>query len=58
MKPVDESIDYELPFEWEAWLRWKRRDPPTAEEIQERIARQKQALENARRVDQVKLERG
>lgn len=55
VKPVDTSIDYELPFEWEAWLRWRRRDPPTQEEIQARIARQAQAIANAKRVDAVRF---
>ncbi|XP_003745833.1 NADH dehydrogenase [ubiquinone] 1 alpha subcomplex assembly factor 2 [Galendromus occidentalis] len=51
VQPVSEEVDYELPFEWEAWLRGRRRDPPTAEEIQERIARQAQAVANAKRLE-------
>ncbi|XP_076229119.1 NADH dehydrogenase [ubiquinone] 1 alpha subcomplex assembly factor 2 isoform X2 [Nomia melanderi] len=32
--PVNkEDFEQEIPVEWESWLRYRRRDPPTEEEI-------------------------
>lgn len=32
--PVDkENFEQEVPAEWEAWLRYRRREPPTTEEV-------------------------
>ncbi|XP_055354168.1 NADH dehydrogenase [ubiquinone] 1 alpha subcomplex assembly factor 2-like [Paramacrobiotus metropolitanus] len=41
----------EIPPEWEAWLRNKRKDPPTAEEIQQNIALMLQKQANGARLE-------
>ena len=50
--PVNEdNHEQELPAEWEAWLRYRRAEPPTKEEVEEnyRIANQKK--ENAAKIE-------
>ncbi|XP_043503662.1 NADH dehydrogenase [ubiquinone] 1 alpha subcomplex assembly factor 2 [Polistes fuscatus] len=33
-KSINDDFEQELPAEWEAWLRYRRKEPPTFEEIE------------------------
>lgn len=51
-KPVKEGdLGHEIPPEWESWLRYKRRDPPTEEEIQINLMKMRQVKENAKKLE-------
>ncbi|XP_014254957.1 NADH dehydrogenase [ubiquinone] 1 alpha subcomplex assembly factor 2 [Cimex lectularius] len=46
------KFDEGVPPEWEAWLRLRRKSPPTEEEIQKNLAMAKQKKENALKIEQ------
>lgn len=49
--PVNkEDFEQELPAEWEAWLRYRRKDPPTREEIDANYQLAMTKKENARKL--------
>ncbi|KAK9509490.1 hypothetical protein O3M35_006798 [Rhynocoris fuscipes] len=49
----EESFEVErLPVEWEAWLRYRRKAPPTNEEIESNLAEMYMRIENAKKIDE------
>lgn len=49
--PVNkEDFEQELPAEWEAWLRYRRKDPPTQEEVEANYRLAMTKKENATRL--------
>ncbi|CAL7938282.1 unnamed protein product [Xylocopa violacea] len=58
-EPVNvDAFDKEMPAEWEAWLRYRRNDPPTLEEIQkdyklQMLKKQKAAQINAKNTKEI-----
>ena len=48
---IEDDFDQELPPEWEAWLRGRRKQPPTEEEIAKNLAIKRTKKENAKVVD-------
>ncbi|XP_015926072.1 NADH dehydrogenase [ubiquinone] 1 alpha subcomplex assembly factor 2 [Parasteatoda tepidariorum] len=48
-EPKDGEWQQDLPAEWEAWLRGRRKDPPTKEEIQMNLAVANMKKENAKK---------
>ncbi|XP_071865979.1 uncharacterized protein [Bombus fervidus] len=50
--PVNKDDDtQELPVEWEAWLRYRRKDPPTREEIEKNYQLQMIKKQNAAEIE-------
>lgn len=47
---LQEDFDQELPAEWEAWLRGRRKTPPEEEEVLKNLALMKQKKENAKEI--------
>lgn len=43
----DENFDQQLPAEWESWLRNRRREPPTEEEVLKNLEIMKMKKKNA-----------
>ncbi|XP_055381801.1 NADH dehydrogenase [ubiquinone] 1 alpha subcomplex assembly factor 2 [Condylostylus longicornis] len=53
-EPVDkESFDNEITAEWEAWLRGRRVDPPTKEELVRNLSIMEMKRRNAAKLDEV-----
>ncbi|KAK6638972.1 hypothetical protein RUM43_007242 [Polyplax serrata] len=52
-----EDFDQELPPEWVAWLRHRRRYPPTEEEIQINLIKAKEVLKKSSALDSNKQEK-
>ncbi|OQR74721.1 mimitin [Tropilaelaps mercedesae] len=49
--PLNKSrFDQEVPVQWEAWLRFRRVDPPTPEEVEQSRQIQAQTIEKARKI--------
>ncbi|XP_060825298.1 NADH dehydrogenase [ubiquinone] 1 alpha subcomplex assembly factor 2 [Bombus pascuorum] len=50
--PVNKDDDtQEVPVEWEAWLRYRRKDPPTREEIEKNYQLQMIKKQNAAEIE-------
>lgn len=49
--PVGADFDQEMSAEWESWLRYRRRDPPSDEEIARNLAIMEMKKKNAVIVD-------
>ncbi|XP_071453750.1 NADH dehydrogenase [ubiquinone] 1 alpha subcomplex assembly factor 2 isoform X2 [Hetaerina americana] len=47
-----EAFDQELPAEWEAWLRGRRQDAPTVEELEKNLEIMKMKKKNALLIEQ------
>ncbi|XP_070563786.1 NADH dehydrogenase [ubiquinone] 1 alpha subcomplex assembly factor 2-like [Ptychodera flava] len=45
-----------VPIEWEAWIRWKRKEPPTAEEVLGRERMTQIVKERAKEIDRKEKE--
>lgn len=49
--PLNETrFDQEIPVEWEAWLRYRRSEPPMPEEIEANRIVQQQTIKNAKKL--------
>lgn len=48
----EENFDQPVPVEWEAWLRFRRVEPPSPEEIEINRLQQAQTLANAKKLEQ------
>lgn len=49
--PDKENFEQERPAEWESWLRGRRKDPPTEEELARNLAIMQMKKENAKLID-------
>lgn len=49
--PEKDNFEQEMPAEWEAWLRGRRREPPTDEEVMNNLAIMEMKKRNAIVVD-------
>lgn len=49
--PNEDDFDNEMPAEWESWLRGRRKEPPTEEEIAKNLAIMQMKKRNAIAVD-------
>lgn len=49
--PKEKDFDHEMPSEWESWLRGRRRDPPSEEEVMRNYAIMQIKKKNAREID-------
>ncbi|XP_023019620.1 uncharacterized protein [Leptinotarsa decemlineata] len=49
--PQKEDFMQEMPAEWEAWLRGRRKEPPTEEEVMKNLAIMQMKKKNAIEVD-------
>ncbi|KAG8237065.1 hypothetical protein J437_LFUL005172 [Ladona fulva] len=45
-----DAFDQEIPAEWEAWLRGRRKDPPSEEELLKNLAVMEMKKKNAQRI--------
>jgi len=55
-KPIDkEEFDQDLPPEWQAWLRFRRDNPPTQEEIDANMALAALKKINAKELEEIEL---
>ncbi|CAH0405216.1 unnamed protein product [Chilo suppressalis] len=54
------GLDFQepLPSEWESWLRMRRTEPPTAEEIAKNVAIAEQKKINAAKIEEKRLAEG
>ncbi|GAB1599477.1 NADH dehydrogenase [ubiquinone] 1 alpha subcomplex assembly factor 2-like isoform X1 [Argonauta hians] len=48
----DQMTAPDVPVEWEAWIRGKRKDPPTVEEIQKNHAFKMRTIQRAKELEQ------
>uniref|UniRef100_A0A0L8GSN0 NADH dehydrogenase [ubiquinone] 1 alpha subcomplex subunit 12 n=2 Tax=Octopus bimaculoides TaxID=37653 RepID=A0A0L8GSN0_OCTBM len=48
----DQMTPPDMPIEWEAWIRGKRQNPPTEEEIQRNYAKMMRTIQRAKELDQ------
>jgi len=56
VKDVWAGFDNDLPSEWESWLRFRRTDPPTEEEVLKSLALGEMKKMNAAKLDMKRLE--
>ncbi|XP_014356537.2 uncharacterized protein LOC106709282 [Papilio machaon] len=53
--PKGNDFEDPIPAEWESWLRMRREDPPTEEEIEHNLAIAKLKQENAAKIEAKRL---